>query len=343
MDGVMSYEDFVKALKKGVNSPVYLFFGTEKYLLKEALKLLKSRLLSGHELKWNYQELEAQNIDAEALFSAINAVPILGGNRVLVIKDAGKYFGTEKTRQVSKEEEQVLQGCLDHTNPACYVVFVVEGKIDGRAKFYKKVMEKGIIVEITPVRGARLIKWLNSRLAAEGKQMDRRAMEYLIACSGDNLAIIEQELQKIFLYAENMKVISLDIIKEIIGKSSKVSIFEVVDAVGDKDAARAIELIREMLATGASPVYIFFMIVRQFRLMLHAKDLLNEGFSEKQAATRLRLHPYAFRKVLEQSKNFSENDLKRILKYLFQVDLSLKTSSANPRLLLEVAVLSMCI
>jgi len=219
----------------------------------------------------------------------------------------------------------------------------VEGKIDGRAKLYKKVMEKGTIVEITPVRGSRLIKWLSSRLAAEGKQMDKRAMEYLIACSGDNLAIIEQELHKIFLYTENVKVISLDIIKEIIGKSSKVSIFEVVDAVGDRDAARAIELIRGMLATGVPPVYIFFMIVRQFRLMLHVKDLLNEGFSEKQAASQLQLHPYAFRKALEQSKNFSESDLKRIFKYLLQVDLSLKTSSVSPRLLLEVAVLSMCV
>ena len=124
-----------------------------------------------------------------------------------------------------------------------------------------------------------------------------------------------------------------------ISKTAAAGIFDLVDAVGEKKVAKAIDLLREMLVAGEAPVYIVFMLARQYRLILSVKSLLRERIPERQMLSQLSLHPYVFRKVLSQSKNFKEEDLTRGLKHLLEADVGLKNSYADPGYLLEMAVM----
>jgi len=338
----MGYDEFLKSLDKGIIYPVYLFCGGEKLLLAEAVSRLKGILLSEKEFQWNYGELDAEKIDDKDLFSELNTLPFLGGKRVLVVKNSQKYFGTES--KVLQKEGEVIEDYLNCINPSSTVVFVMEGKADKRKKIYKKLLEKGAVVEFLPLKGRNLKKWLEEQFNTWGKKIERDALEYIAAGFDNSLEMQENEVQKIVLYCgEGDNAVTLDEVKAALSRTQNFNIFDIVDAVGNKNSSLAVELVREMLAAGESPVFILYMISKHLRTILRVKSFLEDGYSEKQIASKLQLHPYAFRKIIDQSKNFSTKNLKRALELLLKIDLMLKTSSVNSRLLLEMGVVGLCL
>ncbi|NLJ99747.1 MAG: DNA polymerase III subunit delta [Clostridia bacterium] len=341
MGVVMTYDDFIKSLKTDKPGPIYLFYGKEKFLFSEVLRALKERLFQGHLSGWNHQEVDAGNLDAVSLYSYINAIPMSGGKYLLTIKNADKYFGSGRGRPASKDEEEVLLGYISDPNEKFCVVFMAD-EADGRRRLYKRLKDIGGVVKLSSIKGMRLEKWIKDRLEASGRFLTGDALEYLVTNTGGNLSMIENEIQKLLLFTDE-DAISTEILEKIIGKSSTAGIFPLVDAVGQKNPAEAMGLIEGMLSEGEAPVYILFMLARQLRLMLRAKSLLGEGFSEKRVMASLQIHPYVFRKILRQSKNFTEDALQKGLQRLLEVDISLKTSMISPKLLLEMVVLALCL
>ncbi|NLO88715.1 MAG: DNA polymerase III subunit delta [Clostridia bacterium] len=342
MPEITGFDEFIKSLDKGTIYPFYLFCGGEKYLLTEAVSRLKDVLLSEKELQWNYRELDGEKIDDKELFSELYTLPFLGGKRLLVVKNSQKYFGTES--KGLKKEREVIEDYLDSINPSVTVIFVMEGKADKRKKIYRKILEKGAVVEFLPLKGRNLKKWLGDRFNDWGKEIDRNALEYMAAVFDNNLEMLKNEVEKIVLYSEEGdNAVTLDEVKAVLSRTKNFNIFDIVDAVGNKNLSLAIELVRDMLAAGESPVFILYMISKHLRTILRVKSFLEDGYSEKQIISKLQLHPYVFRKMVDQSKNFSTKKLKSSLELLLKIDLMLKTSSVNSRLLLEIGVVGLCL
>ena len=117
-------------------------------------------------------------------------------------------------------------------------------------------------------------------------------------------------------------------------------IFDFVDEIGRNNAAKALQLLDDILSEGTTPKQIIGMIARQIRLMLQTKLLSKEGLTVKQIAKRLKQHPYPIEKCLKQSKNFSVNSLEKGLEKLLESDYKLVTSN-NDRLELELLVIEL--
>lgn len=338
MSGVMDYNSFIKNLRSGVfKTPVFLFFGPEQYLVKEALRFLTDHYLSPVNREFNFFKLDAFEIDDEILRQELNTLPFFSEYRVLVVEHAEKYFGTSK--KCSPEEEEVLLNYLDRINESCCLVFVTSDKPDSRRKLFKRVKDSGYAVEFGSLKGAQLSRWLRGRVEELGKRISSDALNYLVAYTGNDLAILDHELQKLVLYSNDTPDISLETVKETISKTAGAGIFDLVDAVGEKKTAKAVDILRDMLAAGEAPVYILYMLARQYRLLLSVKSLLRQRVPEKQILSRLSLHPYVFQKILAQSKNFKERDLIQGLRYLLETDVGLKNSFAEPDFLLEMVIM----
>lgn len=80
---------------------------------------------------------------------------------------------------------------------------------------------------------------------------------------------------------------------------------------------------------------IFFMLIRQFRLLLAlSDDLPGENIDEAK-----RLAPWQKSKLKKQSLLFSISELKGIYKKLYEIDLGLKTGTLNMTLLQAIDIL----
>lgn len=72
------------------------------------------------------------------------------------------------------------------------------------------------------------------------------------------------------------------------------------------------------------PEMIFYMLIRQFRLLIMAKDLGEKGLSE--------ISPWQKNKFLNQAKSFTLEQLKEIYKKLLEIDFKQKTSGDSYKL-----------
>jgi DNA polymerase-3 subunit delta len=96
-----------------------------------------------------------------------------------------------------------------------------------------------------------------------------------------------------------------------------------------------------MLLSGEPRVKILFMIIRQYRLILRAKLLNDSGYSISTIIKKTGWHPYVAKKVLKQSKYFSEKELIYILNKLLEIDIELKTSAGTSEQILETSLLKL--
>jgi DNA polymerase-3 subunit delta len=88
------------------------------------------------------------------------------------------------------------------------------------------------------------------------------------------------------------------------------------------------------------PRYVFTMIVRQFRLLLLARDAADHGHSPQQvlAESPHRLPSFVAEKVGRQAMGFSLEQLSEIYRELLALDIASKTGRADLTLGLESLV-----
>ncbi len=154
---------------------------------------------------------------------------------------------------------------------------------------------------------------------------------------GADLRALDNEIEKLMAY-RNGGVIRREHVRLLVAQVQEQSIFELVDAIGQRKTALAIELLHDQLRHNAEPLYLLAMIVRQFRLLLQVRDLAARGVSVDQIREQLKLHPFVVKKVFDQARNFSVEQLEAIYRQLLETDIAIKTSRGDPTVLLDVLV-----
>lgn len=110
-----------------------------------------------------------------------------------------------------------------------------------------------------------------------------------------------------------------------------------VDAAAQRNPGKALSLFNALLRD--QPVqYIFSMVVRQFRLLIIAKEIIREGGDDKTIAAEANLHPFVARKLAEQAPRFSMDELETIYCRLDRMDEQSKTGNATLEVMLEALI-----
>ncbi len=90
---------------------------------------------------------------------------------------------------------------------------------------------------------------------------------------------------------------------------------------------QALGLLHRLLEV-QDPQSLFGMIVRQFRLLIQAREVLDDGRAG-QMATELRVHPFVADKLSSQARRFDISQLEAIYHRLLLLDEEAKTGQAS--------------
>jgi len=354
----------INSIKRGVISPIYLLSGTEEYLQEMVIDALKDALVATEIGAFNLDELEGEEVTIGSIVDIANTLPVFAEKRLVIVKNAPfLQGGSKKKSEVGKEEsaeesasekreetkkdsgdtevQALLKYLADPLLSTC-LVFWQKGSVSKNRKVYKAIAaNKGQIVVLNQLKGRDAPNWLILEAKKRGKVLEPKAADYLSFNCGNQLRDLHNELEKLFLYCQDDNNITLPIVQRVATKSSEGNIFSLVDYLGEKKGEEALGELRNLLITGEPPVKINFMIARQFRLFLLAKDMLARGKPKNEIAAHLHLHPYVTNKIMQQINNFSFPELERSLELICESDLLLK-SRTNQKLTLENLVLTLC-
>ena len=176
--------------------------------------------------------------------------------------------------------------------------------MDKRSKLYKAVKSKGHIVELGAQDENTLRKWVLGLVKKEGRQMQPSDAAYFLNKVGTDMENITKELEKLVCYCLDKEVITREDIDAICVTQITSHIFEMVNAVANKDQRKALDLYYELLALKEPPMRILFLLIREYRILFHVKALLKQGYGRQDIASKAGLHPFAAGRYMDQAKRF---------------------------------------
>lgn len=307
----------------------YIFHGEDTHTQKQTLNDVITKIGDPAMLELNTTQLEGKGLTLGQLQDACNAMPFLAPKRLVIVQDLFTNGG--------KLDKKFMEGLLAYLIelPDTARLFFIESKaLSGKHALLKLAenSEIGYAKLFDRPEGAQLERWIMQRTAELGGQMHPRAANMLAINVGNDLALLEQELQKLVMYkgiTEPVAQITADDVGLLSPYAAEANIFDLVDAVGNRNGKRAAELLQQKLEEGAEPFLIFSMIVRQFRLLIQVKELADAGLRGPAISKELKLHSFVAGKVLQQSQSFSLSQLEQIYAHLLDVDVRVKTGKTD--------------
>lgn len=313
-------------LKTGNLKQVYLLFGEENYLKKQYKDRLTKALISdGDEM--NYAYYEGKGIDVKEIIDLAETMPFFSERRLIVIENSGFF----------KNAAPVLAEYMKDIPETTYFVFV-ESEVDKRGKLYKVVKDKGRIVELARQDEKTLVRWIYGNVKKEGKQITESSIHYLLSKCGTDMENLQKEMEKLFCYTLDKEVIELRDIDAICTTQITNEIFDMVNAVAEKKQKRALDRYYDLLALKEPAMRILYLLSRQFRLLMEVKEMTGQGYDKKSIASKAGLHPFAVGKYIEQSRRFSQEELRSILEESVDIEERVKTGRLQDVLAVELFI-----
>ncbi len=340
----MEYKEFFKAIQDDKLQPTYLFFGVEEYMMNTAIESLKHKYIEESFEALNFTRLEGKDIMLEDLINACETLPFMSQKKIVVLRDINGFLGNindgiEKDfyNYIDSLEDYLILILLDNTS-----------SVKKNMKIYKFFNKNQRAVEFMKLQNNDLIHWINSILNKYNKEMRISEINYFInrvsyrsKNINQNLFDIENELLKIINYSKTQLITKEDIDSVLINPMD-TNIFELLNAINRHDAENAINIFNEMYISNEPIPRIFHMITRQIRLLLSYKLYKDTGNNDREIQKELNIKDYEFNRIRSQSNKFQVKQLERIMEYLLQMDLKLKTVSSDYKLEMEILLVKLC-
>lgn len=313
---------------------VYLWYGEDRFLIQEGLKVLRSFYFRSDPSGSGIEQVSAKELSPAAIVERANTMSFFA-NRLVIVEDV-TYFQDGQTAD--------LEPFLDYfanPNPSTCLLFLAESVHRGR-KFYKALDKNGQIMEFSaPKKPQEWFAWVQSELKARAKAMDTQIVSQFIEWTGHHTGVLYQELDKLIIYVGDRQKITEEDIKAITPRSIETSIFDLLDAVASRSSRKALQALREVLRKEPA-LKVLALLVRQVRLLLGCDSLRRHGGNVAEAPARLGISPYEAQKVWQQALKLSTKQLSKALSECLNTDLALKTGGGDSGLLLEIMIIKFC-
>lgn len=314
-------------LKMGQLKQVYLLFGEENYLKKQYKeRFTKAMLPDGDTM--NYAYYEGKGVDIKEVIDLAETMPFFAERRLIVFENTGLFKSA-----AGGDLADYLKELPDTT---CFLF--VENEVDKRGKLYKAVKAKGRATELPLQDEATLKRWIAGLVKKENKKITEQTVVYFLDKVGTDMENITKELEKVFCYALDRDVVTREDIDAVCVTQISNHIFDMVNAVAEKQQKKALDLYYELLALKEPPMRILFLMTRQYRILFQVKELSRKGYGRKEIASKAGLHPFAAGKYMDQAKFFKSKELRAIMEDSADIEQRVKTGLLTDHLAVELFI-----
>lgn len=169
--------------------------------------------------------------------------------------------------------------------------------------------------------GRELERWAVEQFAEHGKKLAPKTLQALLACTGSDTWRLHGEIEKLSAYVEG-EIVNEESVKILVEARFEERIFDFVDAVSQGRTREAVALLENERSAGSEDGYLLFMLLRQVRILLSARSLLDESgtVSQETVAKELGVHPFVAKKALVQARRYELAQLLSAHELLFDFD-----------------------
>ena len=315
-------------IKSGQLKQVYLLYGEETYLIRQYRDKLKKVMVSDEDTM-NFSAFSGEDINPKEIIDLAETLPFFADRRVILMEDSGLF----KKSGIGDELAEYLPEMPETT----FFIFVEEA-VDKRTKIFKALGKKGSTVEFKRQTDDVLARWVGGRIRKEGKGMTQAAYNLFISKTGTDMENIDKELEKLICYCLDKEMIEVTDVVAVTTEQIQNKVFDMVDAIAGHQQKRALDLYYDLLALKEPAMRIMFLITQQFQRMMVVKSMSNQGFGNKDIATKAGCPEWAVRKYQGQCRSFTMEQLKQAIKDGVDYEEAVKTGRMNDQMAVELFI-----
>ena len=313
---------------------ILFLYGNDEFALTRRLRKVQERIDKNG---MNTSRLEARTASANELNMAINAMPFLAKRRlVLLEKPSARYK--------KPTERKKFLAFLAEVPPTTFLV--LHEPLDD-----KKAAKHWLVKWANAERIARAerfmlppawktdqwVQRIQTETRNQGGEIAHNAAARLAEMTGANTRQAAQEITKLLTYVNFARPINLADVELLSVNTAQGDIFALVDALGSGQGQKAQAMLHRLLEE-QDAFSIFGMVVRQFRLLLLARETIDIGGNVQSA---LKVHQFVAKKVTAQARQFSLKTLEAIYRRLLVIDENAKTGQMTLDLALDMFVMEL--
>jgi DNA polymerase-3 subunit delta len=323
--------------------PCYFLYGQEEYLARVFLKVLKQNLVSEGE-NCPVEKFDLKNISWTEVLDMARMNPVLFSSwRLIIIQGGLRSEGGEERKtsggRLSEPDKKIIQDYLTLPTPGTVVIVIITG--EGRSikktslfRFFSSFSRDQVQFVELKASLAEKKQWLRKRLASQGQMIEEAAIERLIELVGPDLDLLHQEIEKIALFAADKKMISLDDVNQVTGWVAEVDAWELEECLERGKVEGCISVCHRLLAKGVREEYILHQIIKFFRNVFLAKQLLQEGEKRKEIFRQIKpyiqekysFYPQKFEGFFYLVDHLNFKKIEQVFQKLKEVDLAVKST-----------------
>lgn len=241
----MSVEKILQAWRKGEFKPVYWFEGEERFHIDKLVHYAEHKILSEAEASFNLSIFYGKDAAWPDVVNTCMKYPMFAERQVVILKEAQQMKDLEKL-------EAYINKPLHST---IFIVAHKDKKIDGRSKLARLLKTKAVVLTTKKMHDNELPDWTSNMVSSKGYSISPKALRLLVDHIGSDLSRMENEVDKVLVNLTSRKNITEDDIETFVGISKEFNVFELQNALGKKDLAKAIQIIQYFDANPkASPI-----------------------------------------------------------------------------------------
>jgi DNA polymerase III subunit delta len=304
--------------------PVYLLAGTDRPKITRALRRLRNRV--GEDA---VEHLDAAETSGEDAVAACNAMGLFASGGRLVLID-----GVERWKAADAD---AVAGYVSSPAPGT-ILALVGSELKKDAPLAKAVVKAGdLLLFDTPKRD--LSGWVGEQFVLLGAQADRDACRTLVSLVGDDVQALTSEVAKLAAWAAGEPIRSEDV-ERLTAARAETPPFALTDAWGRRDVGALLEAAEGLLERGDDPIRLVALLANHVGRVRNCRKLDAEGVSPREAAGRLKMHPFAAEKAFGHARNYGNEELRAATVRLAETDVALKGGSRlDGELVLERALI----
>ena len=316
-----------------MNPAVFLFIGSDPYSKEKAVESLGADISKGASNDLEYKVFHGRDADPSDILDHIRTAPLFSEKRIILIRNAG---------QMSSESIELLASALKGLSRSTCLVFDFED--DSVLRAHPVLANAASVRMFGELKGRGLISWATDFVSSRSdKAIEDGAVRLLAELKGSLPIDLVGELDKLIAFTGERKMIKISDVEEAVGRSVSASAFDLSWEIGKKDAFGALRIISDLIHSGKRPHEIVGILSWHLKRVLRALVLRGDGRSDHEIAREVRIRRDEFDIFFRQLGTFGIAGVKSKMEILLSADLDIKRTRYDPGLVLEFAIIRLCL
>ncbi len=317
----MKYEEIIRDIKNNIFSPVYFLSGEESYFIDKIITLLEDSILDDGMKGFNQTIVYGRDVTVKEVVDLSRRYPMMGNYQVVIVKEAQYINNIENF-------ESYIASPLDTT---ILIIAYKYKKVDKRKSFYKKLnsSKSTVIFNSEKLRDWAIPKWIEAEIRTRDLSISPVALRLMSEYLGNDLGKIINEIDKLVINLNKESKITEVEIEQNIGISKDYNLFELQNALTDRDQLKAHRIVEYFEANPKDhPLQMISPMLHNYFIKVFLYHFIKNKEPNKIAA-ELGVHPFFVKDYAKASNVFPQHKVKDIISRIRTLDLKSKGVGSN--------------